>query len=723
MSHHKRSNTVGEMIMQSRTSARNQESTSHIDNDPGIEEYFVFLQTAAGSLTSEAASIFSPIVSHTTEKASTVANILNHGAELKSHIANKYGPNAFYVGENGFSIHEAEGRHTIAFRLSRRAKIFDDTKGAGNYFFIREQGFDAIMYEGSYFNGDPSKKRVKYNLAIVKNPQYLKPIGVYPLPPNHKRCSLIKMTSDPLRATPSTLSRLSHKKNALISFENGLFFARKGFPAEEFVQNSSNETTFKQLQSMFTDPYRLATRQERRLIYPFVSNEIGASAISMPTIRGIQLLGAAGTAYSLYHAGHEIIHSKQPLVETVHQAALLIAALRGGAQGAANAILPCARLGAAYPSIAHYTVPSCVAGGALLGGFTAATATEITWHALGDLLNNVIAHPNTPNAANIKYESPIDAVINFSKFANYFSDINQPQQAAYFKKQATAAKPEAIASFTEEKLKLERAIEVIELKTTLYWVRKTIQLFADESPVTPIEDETEKKLELERAVELTELEETLQLTNEVIQLLTGESPVVPDAGVEKRQNKNPLIGLKDTLPLFIKNYEERAKIENDKSVLIPVAAKSITPIAPQPSATTVPTKTVKMPAKSEIDWDRIRKETRDREEAQRRHAEDQRRQQEEFKRRQDEQLKRNTSFFEESRRRTEQHRQEARVSADLFIRQASRSTAFSASSSGAGMFNHRSNIGGTLSNGCPASHPFRSANGVCNNIDIRYGGK
>lgn len=113
-------------------------------------------ESAGASLTSEALAIRQPIVSHTTRLPKHVESILSNGVRLNSHPDNKYGGQAFYVAEDGFSIHEARGNRTIVFRLSSRTKIFDAEKGnawkLGKKLtsVVRDGGYDAIQYEGSY---------------------------------------------------------------------------------------------------------------------------------------------------------------------------------------------------------------------------------------------------------------------------------------------------------------------------------------------------------------------------------------------------------------------------------------------------------------------------------------------------------------------------------------------------------------------------------------------
>jgi hypothetical protein len=260
------------------------------------ENFIIITNIATASLTSEALSIFRPIVSHTTGSFKDVQSILSNGIQLKSHPDNPYGGQAFYVAEGGLSINEVEGKHVITFKLSERTKIFDSLKG--NWWklgsdlapIVRNSGFDAIKYEGSYTKANGVSG---YNLAIVQNPQYLAPTGVYPVP--------------------------SHPRQY--------------------------------------------------------------TAISIPTIRGLQFLGAAGTSYALYHAGKQINNSSQPLVETAHQAGLFVAAVRGGAAFGTRAIIPCAKIGALNPPIAPYSVPICLASASLLGSFIAVTTAELGWQA------------------------------------------------------------------------------------------------------------------------------------------------------------------------------------------------------------------------------------------------------------------------------------------------------------------------------------------------------
>ncbi len=135
------------------------------------------LNAGYSTLTSEAVTIAQPIVSHTTGSIKSVNSILKEGIQLKSHPGNLYGGKAFYVAEGGFSTHEVwPADYTIAFRWSRNANIFDTERGALK---PPTKGFDAYKYEGSFIKANGIYHD---NFAIVRNPQYLTPIGVYPEP-------------------------------------------------------------------------------------------------------------------------------------------------------------------------------------------------------------------------------------------------------------------------------------------------------------------------------------------------------------------------------------------------------------------------------------------------------------------------------------------------------------------------------------------------------------
>jgi hypothetical protein len=283
---------------------------------------------AAASLATDGMAIGDRIVSHTTNNIADVQSILNDGIRLQSHPENVYGGQAFYVAQGGFSIHEVDGNHTIAFRSSASTRIFDFEASEvpfaiGSDFAqtVRDNGFDAIRYEGNHRmpNGGYS-----YNLAIVQNPQNLTPIGVYPTPPE---------------------------------------------------QNGST--------------------------LPFGVNPTGrASAISIPTIRGIQAVGIAGTAYAVYQAGNAVANSDQPVVEAVHQTGVFAAAIRGGMVCAARAMPFAARVGAAFPPAAPYTVPATIAAGAVIGGVFAATGVDLAWQTASNITPATIAAATsnpTPN--------------------------------------------------------------------------------------------------------------------------------------------------------------------------------------------------------------------------------------------------------------------------------------------------------------------------------------
>lgn len=124
------------------------------------------------------------LVSHTTANLEHVYSILNDGIKLKSHPNNLYGGNSFYVAEKGFSIHQVPGDYTLALSLSNKVKIYDATQAyeASSQFasLVKALGKDAIRYEGDYLI---NKQRYSYNLAIINNPEHLKPIGIYPTPP------------------------------------------------------------------------------------------------------------------------------------------------------------------------------------------------------------------------------------------------------------------------------------------------------------------------------------------------------------------------------------------------------------------------------------------------------------------------------------------------------------------------------------------------------------
>lgn len=254
------------------------------DNDNNINT------ASAAALTSHSLRILDPIVSHTTDSLDSVRSILNDGIKLKSHPLNRFGGQAFYVAKGGLSIHEVRGDYTIAFNLSRAAKIYDvrnigGVHSAGVAKALVQKGFDAVKYES--FNGGD-----RYNLAIIQNPKYLSPMGIYPV-----------------------------------------------------LENVN-------------------------------------SVISLNTIRGIQLLGIAGTGFAIYHAGERIINSPTPVFETVHQTGIFAATIRGGMLAGARAIIPCSNLGSLFPPAAGYTVPICIAASSLTGAYFASKIMEFAWQSV-----------------------------------------------------------------------------------------------------------------------------------------------------------------------------------------------------------------------------------------------------------------------------------------------------------------------------------------------------
>lgn len=83
------------------------------------------IEASSTGFISNARTIIQPIVSHTTDHIDKVRAILKNGIQLESSRGNTYGNKAFYVAEGGFSIHEVDGKYTIAFSLSSQTKIYD----------------------------------------------------------------------------------------------------------------------------------------------------------------------------------------------------------------------------------------------------------------------------------------------------------------------------------------------------------------------------------------------------------------------------------------------------------------------------------------------------------------------------------------------------------------------------------------------------------------------
>lgn len=134
---------------------------------------------AAASLFSSGLKIADYVVSHTTDEHA-VSSILE-GVRLESHPRSVYGGDAFYVAKSGFSMYEKHGNRMVVFSLPRETNILDASSGFNCYWrerprFALENGYDAIKYAGNFTDLE------SYNLAILRNPEQLKPIGVFPIP-------------------------------------------------------------------------------------------------------------------------------------------------------------------------------------------------------------------------------------------------------------------------------------------------------------------------------------------------------------------------------------------------------------------------------------------------------------------------------------------------------------------------------------------------------------
>jgi ankyrin repeat protein len=286
---------------------------------------------AAASLTKDAIMIKHRIVSHTTN-FEAVQSILNDGVQLKSNFTNRFDCQTFYVAEGGNSIHAVSGNYTLIFGMSNKAKIYDiaknKIKGHGNSAFsagnefteaVRNDGYDAIKYKNPYKGS---------NFAIIRNPHYLTITGVYPTPAGAQPARLA-----PGRSSPAVMTS-------------------RGFTQ---VRPTSATTS---------------------------SVPLPDTAISLSTIKTIQVLGTVGTGYALYHAGRLVAASDNPYVEAQHQATLWTAASQGGMAAGRAAIPFCALVGKASPHVAWFSVPVCIAGASTVGGAIAVIGAEVTWQTI-----------------------------------------------------------------------------------------------------------------------------------------------------------------------------------------------------------------------------------------------------------------------------------------------------------------------------------------------------
>src|SRR3990167_2538359 len=129
---------------------------------------------------------------------------------------------------------------------------------------------------------------------------------------------------------------------------------------------------------IFSEPNKILTPIG---VYP-LPPEARLNAISMPTIRTIQVLGVVGTVASIGIATHKVVTSEAPVKETVHQGMLLSAGFWGGMKAGQLALLPCSEVGAFWPPAAPFVIPGCVALASIVGGAGSTFIADSGWNVL-----------------------------------------------------------------------------------------------------------------------------------------------------------------------------------------------------------------------------------------------------------------------------------------------------------------------------------------------------
>jgi hypothetical protein len=108
---------------------------------------------------------------------------------LRSSSRSLYKGSVFSVAEHGYATAEAEGSHAILFSRSRKMKIYKDKNVVISFMGRRhndlnlvkkllKRGVEAIQFPGYLKKPDGN---LAQNLTIIKNPELLTPLGLYPV--------------------------------------------------------------------------------------------------------------------------------------------------------------------------------------------------------------------------------------------------------------------------------------------------------------------------------------------------------------------------------------------------------------------------------------------------------------------------------------------------------------------------------------------------------------
>lgn len=151
--------------------------------------------------------------------------------------------------------------------------------------------------------------------------------------------------------------------------------------------------------------------------YPVHPN--GKSMISPLTIKGLRVLGIIGTGFSLFHSGHAIAESENPVNETLHQGILFATSIATGVKAATLAMPMCFKIGCISAPVAGVTVPICLTLASVIGSTVSIIGTEYIWNRMENFItqHNLI---KVDKLGEIKYETRLEN-LNYLKTSCQFA--------------------------------------------------------------------------------------------------------------------------------------------------------------------------------------------------------------------------------------------------------------------------------------------------------------
>ncbi|MFT3742059.1 MAG: tetratricopeptide repeat protein [Gammaproteobacteria bacterium] len=256
-------------------------------------------------------------------------SIFKNGPRLNAWVNNDYRIPSFYTAEGGSSIVPRYGEETVAFRVKKNAKILHSSEV---------------------------------------------PMPYAAMPRKHWASYALKEGYDAIREEGLTTKPNGEKASHLI-------FLREADKKLDVTGIYTNPKPPKEIQKI---------GMESGKAFGWYKTQ---TAISVPTIRAIQGLGAVGTLYGVGAASWEVAKSSEPGKEALYQGTLLGAAIVGGSRAARFAVLPCAAVGSIFPPAAPFTVPLCLAGAAFGGGYAAVEGMRWTLSQTASIIPTAEAAP------------------------------------------------------------------------------------------------------------------------------------------------------------------------------------------------------------------------------------------------------------------------------------------------------------------------------------------